>query len=87
MNENVKDCVQTCVICEERKQPPRRKRQQMKSYVIGARFERLASDIAGPFPMTERENQFILIIEDYLTEVYPLTDMNAETVANVFLRG
>ena len=90
MNLNVKDYVHTYDICEERKQPPRRNRQKMKSYVMGARFERLASDIAGPFPVTERGNRYILIIEDYFTkftEVYPLTDMNAETVVNVFLRG
>lgn len=90
MNLNVKDYVHTYDICEERKQPPRRNRQKMKSYVMGARFERLASDIAGPFPVTDRGNQYILIIEDYFTkftEVYPLTDMNAENVVNVFLRG
>ena len=90
MNQAVKDYVQTCDICEERKQPPRRKRHQMKSYIMGARFERLASDIAGPFPTTERGNSYILVIQDYFTkfiEVYPLKDIESETVADVLLKG
>ena len=90
MNQSVRDYVQTCDICEERKQPPRRKRQKMKSYIMGARFERLASDIAGPFPTSERGNSYILVIQDYFTkfiEVYPISNMEAETVADVFLKG
>ncbi|CAC5397705.1 unnamed protein product [Mytilus coruscus] len=61
----------------------------MKSYFMGARFERLASDIEGPLPTTEQGNRYILVIQDYFTkftEVYPLCDINAETVANVFLK-
>ncbi|VDI51822.1 Hypothetical predicted protein [Mytilus galloprovincialis] len=62
----------------------------MKSYVMGTRFQRLASDIAGPLPTTDQGNRYILVIQDYFTkftEVYPLCDINAETVANVFLKG
>ncbi|CAG2199674.1 unnamed protein product [Mytilus edulis] len=90
MNLNIQDYVETCDICEERKQPARSKRQKMKSYVMGTRFQRLASDIAGPLPTTEQGNRYILVIQDYFTkftEVYPLCDINAETVANVFLKG
>ena len=90
MNQNVRDHVRTCDICEEKKQPPRGKRHKMKSYIMGARFERLASDIAGPFPTTERGNTYILVIQDYFTkflEVYPIADMEAETVADVLLKG
>lgn len=62
----------------------------MKSYIMGARFERIASDNAGPFPLTDREIAYILVIDDYFTkftEVYPIRDMEAETVANVLLKA
>ncbi|CAG2250610.1 unnamed protein product [Mytilus edulis] len=90
MNQHVKDYVQTCDVCEEKKQPPRSKRHKKKSYIMGARFERIASDITGPFPLTDRENAYILVIEDYFTkftEVYPIRDMETGTVANVLLKG
>ncbi|CAG2235833.1 unnamed protein product [Mytilus edulis] len=90
MNLNIQDYVTTCDICEERKQPARSKRHKMKSYVMGTRFRILASDIAGPLPTTDQGNRYILVIQDYFTkftEVYPLCDINAETVANVFLKG
>ncbi|VDH95024.1 Hypothetical predicted protein [Mytilus galloprovincialis] len=43
-----------------------------------------------PLPTTDQGNRYILVIQDYFTkftEVYPLCDINAETVANVFLKG
>lgn len=90
MNQSVKEYVQTCDICEEKKQPQSRKRHTMKSYIMGARFERVASDIAGPFPQTDRGNSYIVVVEDYFTkfiEVYPIENIEAETVANVLLKG
>jgi hypothetical protein len=51
MQGTVKLYVNQCEICEERKNPTIKKRHLLKSYVVGAPFERMATDIAGPFPL------------------------------------
>lgn len=46
----------------------------MKSYVSGGRFERIAADLAGPFPRSEDENMYILVVADYFSKyikIYP----------------
>jgi hypothetical protein len=62
----------------------------MKSYVMGGRFERIATDIARPYPTTKNNNKYVLVIGDYftkLTEVYPRPDMTAETVTHILVRA
>ena len=90
MKQFVRDYVKSCDICEERKHPGRKKRNYMQHYIAGGRFERVAADIAGPFPKTKNDNVYILVISDYFTkftEIYPIPNMEAKTIANVFFRG
>ena len=45
-------------------------------------------DILGPLPVTHKNNKFILVIGDYLTkwtEAYPIPNMEASTVARIFI--
>lgn len=91
MQQSITHYVNSCEICGERKSPQKKKRHKLKSYIVGGRFERLATDIAGPFPVTEKnKNRYILVVGDYftkLTEIYPMPDMQAVTVADIIIRG
>lgn len=90
MKDRIKLYVSKCEICGERKNPPVKKRHFMKSYIVGAPFERIATDIAGPFPVTDSGNKYILVVGDYftkLTEIYPMENMLAETVADIIFRA
>jgi hypothetical protein len=54
----------------------------------GAPWDRLATDILGPLPVTPRGNRYILGVTDYFTkwiEVFPVPNQTAETCANVIL--
>jgi hypothetical protein len=82
---DVKEYVMHCGICEEKKSPSRIKRHTMKTYITGARFERVATDIAVDFPKTEEGYEHILAIQDYFTKylvLVPIKDMEATTVAD-----
>ena len=51
-------------------------------------LERVAMDILGPLPETPRGNKYILVVGDYFTkwkEAYPLKNMEASSVARVFV--
>jgi hypothetical protein len=60
----------------------------MHQYNVGAPFERVAMDIAGPFPQRDRGNRYLLIAMDYFTkwpEVYPISNQEASTVADTLV--
>ena len=47
-------------------------------------------DIAGPFPKSENGYVYILVVADYFTkftEIYPLPNIEAETVAEAMFKG
>ena len=90
MHDSTADYVRTCRKCGERNDPQCRKRHSMKSYIMGGRFERIASDISGPYPTSVQGNTYILVVGDYftkLTELYPLSNITASTVADYLFRG
>jgi transposase InsO family protein len=53
-------------------------------------WEFIGVDITGPFPMTSRNNQYILVVMDHFTrwaEAFPITDQTTETIADKILTG
>ena len=90
LQSSVKSYVRRCDVCGENKNPQRTKRHPLQKYVVGEPFERIASDIAGPFPVTANKSKYILVVGDYftkLTEMYAIPDIRAETVADVIFRA
>jgi hypothetical protein len=59
---------QMCYICAACRGPRTRHRGQMHQYNVGAPFERITIDVAGPFPQGDRGNRYLLIAMDYFTK-------------------
>jgi hypothetical protein len=60
----------------------------MHQYNVDAHFERIAIDIAGPFPESDRRNRYVLVAMDYFTkwpEVYANLNQEVSTVADALL--
>ena len=60
----------------------------MHQYIVGAPFERIAIDIAGPYTESDRENRYLLVAMDYFTkwpEVYAIPNQEASTVADALV--
>ena len=56
----------------------------MKSFNVGAPFERIALDILGPLPRTKQGNKYLLVNEDYFSkwlEAIPIRNQESTTVA------
>ena len=81
---DVANYCRTCEVCQKSnpKSPPRAKMVSLP--VIELPFQRVAMDVIGPLPRTQRGNRFILTICDYATrypEAIPLPSVEAPRVA------
>jgi predicted aspartyl protease len=82
--EDVEEWCRKCTKCAAVKGPQTRSRGALKLYNIGAPWERIALDIAGPFPITDKGNRYILVVMDYFSkwpEVFALPNQEATTIA------
>ena len=83
-SQDVKDWCRRCDSCAARKPPQKKPRSAMKTYNVGAPLERVALDVLGPLPESERGNKYILVVADYFTkwtEAYAIPNQEAATVA------
>jgi hypothetical protein len=57
----------------------------MHQHNVGTTFERIANDVAGSFPETERGNRYLLIATNFFTkwpEVYTIRNQEASTMTD-----
>lgn len=82
--EDVENWCKRCTNCASVKGPHTRSRGTLKLYNVGAPWERIALDVAGPFPTSNSGNKYILVIMDYFTkwpEVFAIPNQEAVTIA------
>ena len=75
MREDINIWIQQCEICGAIKPPAKSSGAPHGSMPTGAPWDRLATDILGPLPVTPRGNRYILTVTDYFTkwiEVFPM---------------
>ena len=84
MMSEIRKLVRTCETCQLAKHstvPQSGNRQWLYS---GRPWQKVAVDLVGPFPQTERGNQWILVLTDHFTrwqDALPLPDATAPVVA------
>ena len=58
----------------------------LRLYNVGAPMERIAIDVLGPLPVTERGSKYLLVAIDYFTK-WPEAFAIATTVAKVLWKS
>jgi hypothetical protein len=88
LKSDVEMWCQQCDTCEASRGPRTRSPGLMHQYNVGAPFERIAIDIAGPFPESDRGSRYLLVAMDYFTkwpEVYAIPSQEVSTVSDALV--
>jgi hypothetical protein len=88
LKTDVKLYIGGCEKCQKRKDPNRIKRAPMHIVRSSYPMERIAIDILGELPISDRGNKYILVIGDYFTkwtECHAMPNMEAKTIAKILI--
>ncbi|KAM0730323.1 Retrovirus-related Pol polyprotein from transposon 17.6 [Formica fusca] len=89
LKADVQRYIQQCLQCQLKKLVRVKTKQPMIiTDTPGSSFDKVAMDIVGPLPKTERGNEYILTLQDQLTKFcmgIPLPNQTSETIAEAFV--
>ena len=89
MYEDTVSHLRSCISCNQRKNPPKPLRANFgKMPVPSAPWHWISLDIAGPFPVTEHGNRYILVVTCAFSkwvETFPLPNQEASTIASILV--
>ena len=89
LQRDVRHYVAGCEKCQKSKGPLKTPRAPMQIVGASRPMERIATDILGELPVTDKGNRYILVVSDYYTkwtEAFPMPNMEARTVADIIVR-
>ena len=90
MRRDVSEWCRVCEICMAKKGPQRIPQGPLQVVKVGAPMERVAVDVAGPFPVSSSGNRYIVVVIDYFTkwpEAFALPNQEASTIARALIDG
>ena len=79
----------TCEHCAMKKSPKQRRTAPLIPIPVEAPFEKVSCDISGPWPVTHKDNRYILVFIDMCTnwpEAFAIPNIEAKTVAEIFVK-
>lgn len=88
MRRDVQEWCRVCDVCAAKKGPPQAPQAPLQIVRVGAPMERVAVDVAGPFPVSSSGNRYIVVVIDYFTkwpEAFAVPNQEAATVARVLV--
>ena len=88
MFKDVEHWCKSCQDCQMRKSPRNSKKAPLLPIPVGNAFERIAVDVLGPFPPSNKNNRYIVVFTDYLTrwnESFAVPSTEASVIARLLV--
>ena len=88
MYSEIEQWCKSCVDCATKKTPRNLPKAPLQPIPVEGPFDRVAVDVLGPFPTSEKGNKYVIIFTDYLTkwvEAFAVKDFGADTTARLFV--
>ncbi|CAF1425819.1 unnamed protein product [Adineta ricciae] len=88
LRKDVYKYVQGCISCQQFKYNTQPLSMPMQLHMVTEPWHTIGVDIMGPFPITQRQKQYLLVVVDYFTrwvELFPLRTTTSNTIANVLV--
>ena len=91
MRQDVERYIEVCKPCAARRTQGRKLVAELKPFVVGTRFHKVAADILGPVTLTKDTSfKYILVMTDLFTKyvvTVPLADQTASSVAQAIMEN
>ena len=87
-HQDVTKWVQSCSVCIQKSKPAPSRRAPMKIHLAGTQMERVAMDILGPLPISDKGNRYILCVGDTFTKwitSIPIPNQETKTIADALI--
>ena len=88
MYKDVECWCKSCTECSMRKSPRNSKKAPLLPIPVEGAFDRVAVDVLGPFPPSNKGNRYIVVFSDYLTrwcETFPVPSVEATEIARLLV--
>ncbi|CAF4554355.1 unnamed protein product, partial [Didymodactylos carnosus] len=88
IRRDVDSYIKQCHLCQQFKYCNRPNSTPLQVHLISEPWHTIGLDIMGPFPPTQRQKQYLLVVVDYFTrwiEVFPMRTTTGSDIANVLV--
>ena len=88
MYKDVEHWCKSCTECSTRKSPRNSKKAPLLPIPVEGAFDRVAVDVLGPLPPSNKGNRYIVVFSDYLTrwcEAFPVPSVEATLIARLLV--
>ena len=88
IRQDVNHYVQRCEACQKYKYPNQLSNPPLQMHLVREPWHTIGVDIMGPFPTTQRQKQYLLVVVDYFTrwvELFPLRTTTSYDIARILV--
>ena len=88
MRKDINRYVQSCQLCQQYKYSNQTMASSLQMHIVRQPWHTIGIDIMGPYPPTQRQKQYVLVIVDYFTrwvEIFPLRSTTSSDIATILI--
>ena len=88
MSKEILNYCKSCDLCVSRKTSQKSNKAPLGQYLVGEPMERVALDVLGPLPVSNKGNKYILVMSDCFTkwtEAIAIPDQESRTIITTFI--